>query len=171
MLILRSFVLISTLSLGLFVGMALTDAVRAQDGQIVISAENADEPGALALTALIDARIRKTLVEHPDLVIQAIEAYQAGEQERQAAAARVKLTELEDQIKYDPSSPVIGNPDGSVTMVEFFDYNCGYCKRVLDDLLALVEKHDDLRVVFKEMPILGPVSVVVAKAALAAGSQ
>ena len=71
----------------------------------------------------------------------------------------------------DPTSPVAGNPDGDVTLVEFFDYHCGYCKRVLGDVMALLDDDAGIRIVYKELPILGPQSVTAARAALAAHMQ
>ena len=66
---------------------------------------------------------------------------------------------------------VAGNQQGKVTMVEFFDYNCGYCKRAVPDVVKMIEADKDLRVVFKELPILGPGSVYASKAALASRKQ
>ena len=65
----------------------------------------------------------------------------------------------------------MGEVDGDVVLVEFFDYQCGYCERVLDDVFTLSDEDDSLRVVFKELPILGPMSVVASRAALAARNQ
>src|SRR5690606_40063204 len=66
---------------------------------------------------------------------------------------------------------VAGNPDGSITMVEFFDYNCGFCKRSVSDVVSLIDTDPDLRVVLKEFPILGPNSVFASRAAIAARKQ
>jgi protein-disulfide isomerase len=76
-----------------------------------------------------------------------------------------------DEVFRDPDSPVGGNPNGDVTLVEFFDYNCPYCRQVAPLLLEAVAADPRLRVVFKEFPILGPNSVFAAKAALAAHKQ
>ena len=79
--------------------------------------------------------------------------------------------EIIDELFKDPTSPVGGNPNGDVTIVEFFDYQCGYCKRVFPRLEKLLIDDSNLRFVFKEMPILGPNSVFAARAALAARKQ
>ena len=73
---------------------------------------------------------------------------------------------MRDVLYSSPRQVVLGNPDAPITLVEFFDYNCGYCKRALDDTLALM-KHDDVRIVLKEFPILGPGSVEAARVAIA----
>jgi protein-disulfide isomerase len=79
------------------------------------------------------------------------------------------LAKLND-IQQDPSSPVAGKA-GGVTVVEFFDYHCGYCKRAEGAIRKLLADHPDVRFVFKEFPILGPESSLGAKAALAAAKQ
>ena len=70
-----------------------------------------------------------------------------------------------------PRQVVLGNPQGNVTMVEFFDYNCGYCKRAMDDMLTLLKNDPNLKVVLKEFPVLGPGSVEAAKVAIAVRMQ
>jgi protein-disulfide isomerase len=87
--------------------------------------------------------------------------------ERMAAA----LKDNSAQVFRNPAAPVAGNPKGDVTIVEFMDYNCGYCKRSLPDVMKLVESDKNLRVVIKEFPILGPTSITASRAALAAGKQ
>ena len=79
--------------------------------------------------------------------------------------------EIIDELFKDPTSPVGGNPNGDVTIVEFFDYQCGYCKVVFPRIEKLLIDDSNLRFVFKEMPILGPNSVFAARAALAARKQ
>jgi protein-disulfide isomerase len=78
---------------------------------------------------------------------------------------------LADQIFFAEGSPVGGNPDGDVTLVEFFDYNCGYCKRVMPAVEAVAEADPNLRIVYKEFPILSEGSMIAARAALASRAQ
>ena len=96
-------------------------------------------------------------------------------QERQRASEaenlKRRLAERRAEILHDPAAPVGGNPDGDVTLVEFFDYNCPYCRRVAPSVAELVETDPDLRVVYKEYPILGPGSQFAARAALASAKQ
>ncbi|MCH7957286.1 MAG: DsbA family protein [Proteobacteria bacterium] len=77
----------------------------------------------------------------------------------------------QDELLNDPASPVGGNPDGDVTLVEFFDYQCPYCKTIFPSIQALLAEDRNLRYVFKEFPILGRASVFAARAALAARRQ
>ena len=122
-------------------------------------------------TAEIGNIVRNYILENPEIILEAVQILQQREEESQAVAARENLSQLSDQIFNSPSSPVMGEADGDVVLVEFFDYQCGYCERVLDDVFALSEEDDNLRVVFKELPILGPMSVVASRAALAARNQ
>jgi protein-disulfide isomerase len=88
-----------------------------------------------------------------------------------APAGATDDAKLRQGLFDDARSPAIGNPDGDVTVVEFFDYRCPYCRRVAPDLEALIEGDPGVRVVFKEWPILGRASVKAARAALAAHAQ
>jgi protein-disulfide isomerase len=115
--------------------------------------------------------IRDYLLENPEILREVIEALEVKEQEAGATAAMAAIGERGAELYRSDDDLVAGNPDGSVTMAEFFDYNCGYCKRAMSDVLALIESDDDLRVVFKEWPILGEGSRFAAKAALASRRQ
>ncbi|MBS7545973.1 DsbA family protein [Ancylobacter oerskovii] len=110
--------------------------------------------------------IRDYLLKNPEVIQEAI-----GElQKRQAAAAdeqrKQAIAKLKPQIFDSPHGVVVGNPKGDVTLVEFFDYNCGYCKRSLPDLVQLIESDPKLKVVLKEFPVLGPGSVEAAQVAV-----
>ena len=119
----------------------------------------------------IESIIHDYLLQHPDVLIGALRAAEeklkseAGEKAKQALAARRK------EIFDDPETPAGGNPKGNVTLVEFFDYRCPYCKQVQPALQALLDQDHELRFIYKEMPILGPASVLAARAALAARRQ
>jgi thiol-disulfide isomerase/thioredoxin len=89
---------------------------------------------------------------------------------RKADAGEV-LNDHRSEIFDDPATPVGGNPQGDVTIVEFFDYRCPYCKQVQPLLQALLDQDHKLRFIYKEMPVLGSASVVAARAALAAWRQ
>ena len=115
--------------------------------------------------------IRDYLVSNPEVLREVIQALERKEKEAGAAAATAAISERGAEIYRSDDDLVAGNPDGSVTMAEFFDYNCGYCKRAMSDVLALIESDKDLRVVFKEWPILGEGSRFAARAALASRRQ
>lgn len=119
----------------------------------------------------IEALIAKTLAEQPELVINAIKAYQAQMAEKQAAAETEQLGKYQSYFADDSFAPVSGNPKGDVTIVEFLDYNCGYCKRTVDAVKKTVAEDKNIRLVYMDMPILGPGSVTAATAALASVKQ
>jgi protein-disulfide isomerase len=118
----------------------------------------------------LDKHIRQYIMENPEVVMQALELHQVNQQRQaeQQAASKIKSSM---NILAGGDSPSIGNPDADVTIIEFFDYNCGYCKRALPDILDVVESDKNVRFVFKEMPILSPTSELAARWALAAHKQ
>ncbi|MCE9648827.1 MAG: DsbA family protein [Parvibaculum sp.] len=115
--------------------------------------------------------VREYLLKNPDLLVEVmaeLEAKQASaEQQRQDAAVAAN----EKAIYNDPTSFVAGNPNGDVTIVEFFDYHCGYCKRAFGPLMNAVHDDGKIKLILKEFPILGPDSVIASHAALAAEKQ
>jgi protein-disulfide isomerase len=118
-----------------------------------------------------DRRVRAFLLKHPEVIVEAMQRYEVQQRADQVKAARQLLKSRATDILQDPASPVGGNPKGDATLVEFFDYNCPYCRRVVPDMLKLEEADAKVRVVYKEFPILGPNSTFAAKAALAAHRQ
>lgn len=121
--------------------------------------------------ARVEEVVREYLLKNPEVIVEAMRALEQREQQARGEAQRRALSERRRELTQDPDAPVVGNPQGDVTLVEFFDYQCGYCKAVHPELIRLMEAEPKLRVVMKEFPILGPASVTAAKAALAARRQ
>ena len=118
-----------------------------------------------------ERRVHDYLLAHPEVIGEALNQLEARQHEQDAAVGQAVLNSRKDEVFNDPSSPVSGNRNGNVTLVEFFDYNCPYCK-LMAPVMTQAEKADpQLRVVYKEFPILGPGSMFAAKAALAADRQ
>lgn len=115
----------------------------------------------------VNQLVRDYILEHPEIVMEAISILQEREQAAQQASENERLAAASDQLINSANDPVGGNPDGSITLVEFFDYNCGYCKRAAETVKALTEANPDLRVVYKEWPILSETSVTAARVSLA----
>jgi len=115
--------------------------------------------------------IRDYLVKNPEVLQEAFNELQRRTQEAEAAGRAQVLTSERDKLESSPRDFVLGNPQGDVTMVEFLDYNCGYCKRAVADVKALIKADPKLRVVIKDFPVLGPGSVEASRVALAAKSQ
>ncbi len=103
--------------------------------------------------------------------MEAVAILEAQEDARKADQSVALLSSRRDVLERDPNAPVLGNVDGDVTIVEFFDYNCPYCKRVKPEIQALMAADPDIRLVYREWPILGEGSVFAARAALAARNQ
>ena len=99
--------------------------------------------------------VRAYLLENPEVIIEALEIHQARQEELQAATARANLVQLHGTLTGDQRDPVMGNPDGDVTIGEFFDYQCGFCKRVAKELFEVVEDDGNVRLVLKEFPFSG----------------
>jgi protein-disulfide isomerase len=131
----------------------------------------AEENESLSERAKIEQIIHDYLLAHPEVILESVEKYQA-QQEKAAADRQARaLVERRDDLAHAPGSPVLGNPNGDVTVVEFFDYRCPYCKSVAHSFIDLFEQDGNVRFVLKEFPILGPESEFAAKAALAAVKQ
>lgn len=121
-----------------------------------------DEVKALALEAIL---------ENPEIIMEAVEILREREAEAQYEAGQAALVQNRDRLENDPNAPVLGNLEGDITIVEFFDYNCPYCKRAKEEVDAALAADGNIRVVYREWPVLGEASVEVARAALAARSQ
>ncbi|MFQ5786034.1 MAG: DsbA family protein, partial [Alphaproteobacteria bacterium] len=135
------------------------------------SAARAEHDTATPEQQAFEKDIHDYLLAHPDVVLEVLQILRQRQQAAEDAQARAALVAHRDALVNNPDDPVVGNPDGDVTLVEFFDYNCPYCKRSLKDLQTLVRDDPGLRIVMKEFPILGPGSLVAAKAALASRRQ
>src|ERR1044072_4018797 len=128
-------------------------AILALGGAVAAVADDAlTPPQAEAVKKLV----HDYLLEHPEVIVESLKAaderQQAGAQPEQQKVVSERHAELFD----DPGSPVLGNPKGSVTIVEFFDFRCPYCKAMAKDLRDLVEADGNIRLIYKDFPILGP---------------
>jgi protein-disulfide isomerase len=121
--------------------------------------------------AEIEQIVHDYLMAHPEVILEAVQALQARQEAEAAARAAANLAQLRDDIFGGPATMIAGNPDGDVTLVEFFDYRCGYCRRVAPDVLALIQRDSGVRFAMKEFPILGEESVYASRAAIAAAAQ
>ena len=137
------------------------------------AAQEQSRPGGFAPEQIegIEQIVRDYLLAHPEVLVQSLNEFQKrqklAEKQRQqqtVLASRAALTQ-------DPDSPVMGNPEGDVAIVEFFDYKCPYCKRVAGTLKDVVAADGKIRLVMKEFPILGAQSIKAARAALAVAKQ
>ncbi len=118
----------------------------------------------------IQSVFKDYLKEHPELVFEAFQAYQQKQQDIAAADTESVIKEKLPELTAK-GLPSVGNQDGDVTVIEFFDYNCGYCKRALEDINTVLKDDKNVRFIFREYPILGPSSEVAARWAEAAHKQ
>lgn len=112
----------------------------------------------------IESVVHDYILEHPEILPQAMENLQNRQNSEQLAGVR-------QSVETPFPGAVLGNPDGKVTLVEFSDYACGYCRKSAPDVAALTKNHPDLRIVIRELPIIGPHSPEAARMALAAAEQ
>ena len=137
-----------------------------------IPGSRAESPAAPGLDKeAVRKIVREYLIEHPEVIEEDIRGLQAKRESRKQDRVRAALRQHDKALRSHPMSPVSGNPKGDVTLVEFFDYQCGYCKRSLKPVRDLMETDRRLRIVWKEFPILGPVSRFAARTAMASEKQ
>ena len=115
--------------------------------------------------------VKEYLLENPEIVKEALDNYRIKEAELRNRALVAKLQTSRAALERDPNTPVIGNPDGDITIVEFFDYNCGYCKMMFPKVWEYVQNDGNIRWVLKDMPSLSETSDLAARAGLAANKQ
>lgn len=116
-------------------------------------------------------KVRSYLLAHPEVLEEALNRLQLAKTEQTAAATKVALNDHRRELEHDPRDFVAGNPNGAVTVVEFFDYRCPFCKTSAPALEAFLQKNKDVRLVLKEYPVLGPESETAAHVALATKSS
>ncbi len=131
----------------------------------------ADDPLTTEQRRAVGEIVREYLRKHPEVLLEAIQALREKQEAETRDKAKVALSTRRGELENDPATPVGGNPQGNVTIVEFFDYRCGYCKRVFPAIQELLKADGNIRYVFKEFPILGPESRVASRAALAVWNQ
>jgi len=119
----------------------------------------------------IEKIVHDYLLAHPEVIVEAMHELEAREKAQSADKFDKALAGNRQQIYNDPGSFVAGNRVGDITIVEFFDYQCGYCKRAFGPLMQALESDSRIRLVLKEFPILGPTSITASRAVMAAGRQ
>jgi len=115
--------------------------------------------------------IHDYIIAHPEVIIESLQRAKAKAEQREAILIKSKIAAFRSELVADPAAPVLGNPMGDVTIVEFFDYRCPYCRQVEPWLQTLIKQDSGVRLVEKEFPILGPASIYAAHVALAAWKQ
>lgn len=125
-----------------------------------------NNPGSSISTDL-DSSFKRFIMDNPELIIESVNQYQQRKSVEQAEQLSKNIPAKSKELYENANDPVLGNPQGSITVVEFFDYSCGFCKRALPTIQKVIDSNPDVRVVLKEYPILGPNSMTAAVASLA----
>jgi protein-disulfide isomerase len=150
----------SRIAFAAVVSLALVGAVPAVAE--TFSADQREEIGKI---------IKDYLLTHPEVMQDVMAELEKRQQSADAEKHRAAVVENKATLFSSPHQVVLGNPQGNVTMVEFFDYNCGFCKRAMTDMLDLIKTDNNLKFVLKEFPVLGEGSVEAARVAVAARMQ
>jgi protein-disulfide isomerase len=135
---------------------------------------NAEPPTTLpdpAFQQAVEQVVEQYIRAHPEVIEQTLQALQVKREAEERERVRKLIATKQAELLNDPNSPVSGKLDGDVTVVEFFDYRCGYCKRVAGAVTQLQQDDPNVRIVYKDYPILGEGSVLAARAALASSAQ
>ena len=130
---------------------------------------------AIILTLLIiyifpismDFYIRKSLLNNPEIILEVINLLQDQENEEKERSQLAILEEIGDSLRNNSETPFIGNPNGDVTIIEFFDYKCVYCRQFYSQINSIIQNDNGIRIVFYDLPILGPESTLAARASIA----
>lgn len=128
-------------------------------------------PPAANLKQTVEQIARDYILEHPDVLMESLRRFQENTKAAEVQKNKQMISARKAELRADSLTPAAGNPASDVTLTVFFDYRCGYCKKVTSELLPLTEANSRVRVVFKEFPILGPESMAAARAAMAAARQ
>ena len=121
--------------------------------------------------AALGTAIREYLIANPEVLVEAMQELERKQDSQQNTAAQKAILENHAALVSDPDSPIAGNPNGDVTIVEFSDYQCPYCKRAHPAVKSVIASDGKVKLVFKDLPILGEASKIAALAALAARQQ
>ena len=131
--------------------------------------------GALAwiwvLPTALERAVRSTILDNPEVVMEAVNILLLRDETERGEQRLATLAEIGNDLRHDPAAVVGGNPRGDVTIVEFYDYKCQYCRQFHAQLALVLAADPGVRFVFREFPVLGPESTMAARASLAAARQ
>ena len=130
-------------------------------------AESAQGPNDPVTRAQLPALIKEILIKDPNILTEVVQKMQENQEAQMMAKGKEDVIKHKDKIYNDPAAPMVGPANADVTVVEFFDYHCGYCKQALSSLITLMEKDKKVRVLFKEYPILSEDSKLASLGAIA----
>jgi protein-disulfide isomerase len=152
-------------------GLVAVGIVLAARGTMPIDMTAASSPATTGDKAALGNSIRDYLMANPEVLVEAMQELERKQDSQRDTVAQKAIQENRAKLMSDPESPIVGNPNGDVTIVEFSDYQCPYCKRAHSAVKAVLAADSKVKLVFKDLPILGEPSRIAALAALAARAQ
>jgi len=150
-------------------GLVAVGIILAARGTVPIGLASA--PSAVGDKAALGKSIRDYLMANPEVLVEAMQELERKQDSQRDSVAQKAIQENRAGLMSDPDSPIVGNPNGDVTIVEFSDYQCPYCKRAHNTVKAVLAADSKVKLIFKDLPILGEPSRIAALAALAARAQ
>lgn len=147
--------------------VCLATAASAQEKTTQNPTAQTQSPEEAAVPKLTGDMIRQYLLQNPEVIIEALELLDSRRNAEQEASRRNLIENANSTLMTSEHHAIIGNPDGDVTLVEFFDYNCGFCRQAMPHVEELIRNDSNLRVILKEFPVLGQGSQEAARVALA----
>ena len=158
--------------LALIISVACAAVCMTKCNKAAPVAETAAPAAPVAAAASTDVEtIKSVLNSNPEIVFEAMQRYQIQQEEERQKAAAEKIKQNIKEITEYEGAAVVGNPNGSITLVEFFDFSCGFCHRLFPELNEVMANNKDVKFVFKPMAFVAPYSDLAARAALAADKQ
>lgn len=155
-----------------FATFSLVLATLAVSASWAVQAADSSKPITDSEKEAIQKVVKEYIVnEHPEIIIDALKEMKKRDEIATTAKMKETIASKKKELFEDSATPVAGNPKGDVTIVEFFDYQCGYCKMVEESVEKLLKEDKNIRFVYKEFPVLGPMSLQAAKAATASLKQ
>lgn len=152
-------------------GLGLVAALPAPPAALAQAPAADTRPFSPEQKRAIEEIVKDYLIANPEVFLEVQQSLEAKMEQIQAERIKAAIAQNARDIYHSADAPVAGNPKGDITVVEFFDYNCGYCKRGFPELAKLIDKDPKVRVVLKELPILSKGSEEAARVALAARLQ
>ncbi len=153
-----------------FKALTLATCAAALCAPVGANAEEASSAFTPEQKKELEVLFKEFLANNPEAILKSVENHQIEQEKKERQSAEESLKEYKEYFK-QATLPIAGNPEGDVTIVEFFDYNCGYCRKAYEDLVRLINEDSNVRVVFQDMPILSPTSKTMASLSVAAHMQ
>lgn len=161
---------LSIMSMG-FINSAFAEGMSQVNVPVAPVTRSVSSNFTAAQSQEIEKIIAEYLTKHPEIVMSSFQAGMAQQQKEAVAKMEKAVAENKDKIFNNPATPIGGNPKGDTSLVVFLDPNCGYCKKFHKELETLVSTNKDVKIIYKDIPIMGPASVMTVKAMLAAKEQ